>query len=189
MLKSFATKSTLCLRQVKAIFALLTQYNIVLDVRWVSTHNNVADLPSRILLKHVYSLPDWLLFDIKRRFVPTLQIFTSSQIIAKQYCSLFQDVRSLGNPFLVDWTPHRVFVFPPLLDVWIRTTVEHIALLPACNVLLLLPAWFNKPYVRTALQMARSVRRVTAQLHHGALAHRQLRFHHQFLLIRICRPR
>ena len=72
MLKSFATKSTLCLRQVKAIFALLTQYNIVLDVRWVSTHNNVADLPSRILLKHVYSLPDWLLFDIKRRFVPTL---------------------------------------------------------------------------------------------------------------------
>ncbi len=56
----------------------LRESNIWLDIKWVASKDNVADLPSRQLLSHVYSLPSWLLEMIRLRFKPSTHLFAGS---------------------------------------------------------------------------------------------------------------
>lgn len=79
MLKRFATKSRACISHVAHIFSLLKTFRIVLDIKWIASANNVADLPSRRLLPHVYNEPSWFAQFVRTRLSPTLHLFAGQQ--------------------------------------------------------------------------------------------------------------
>lgn len=75
MLKKFATRSKFCLVHVQRIFTLLRELAIFLDIKWVASADNKADLPSRALLPHLYNEPPWLASLVRNQLRPTLHLF------------------------------------------------------------------------------------------------------------------
>jgi hypothetical protein len=54
MLRKWSSRSVACYTLVLELFHVLRDHDIYLDVRWVASASNLADLPSRVLLRSVY---------------------------------------------------------------------------------------------------------------------------------------
>jgi hypothetical protein len=67
MLKKYNTHSWACREQLLAIARLSLELDCILQVFWVASRDNVADAPSRLLHRHVYTAPPWVARLIRQR--------------------------------------------------------------------------------------------------------------------------
>jgi hypothetical protein len=189
MLRAFATKSRACAGHVKRIYHILRSLRIVLDIKWVASKLNKADLPSRALLPHVYNEPPWLADYIRSRLRPTLHLFAGQQLYVDRFSTVWDHPDSLANPFVLDWSNEIVYMFPPLQDKLLYRLEAHIASLRYCHVHMLLPCWFSKGYLTRLLQTAQRVQRLRVKVHHGSRVSKPLRTHRYYLLLTFLRPK
>ena len=70
MMRNWKTSSMQCREQLLILVRLLRQLRIFPSVFWVPSKDNIADAPSRLRERHLYTMPAWLANHVRVKFRP-----------------------------------------------------------------------------------------------------------------------
>ena len=122
MLKSWVSRSPELLAELRKTWQLLDDYDILLDSRWISTHNNVmADRLSRFRLQQGWRLHGDLLRLLLTRWGEcSIDRFASAEdAVLPAFNSMCLDPKSAGTDAFAqeNWEDHLNFCNPPFAEL------------------------------------------------------------------------
>ena len=158
ILNSGTCRNPRIMELVRHFYRHCAQHNITFRARWISTHFNPADKPSRQYDRHAWSLSNHALQRITQHFGQlSIDLFAShDNRLLDRFCSFDPHPHAYAHDaFTLDWSrlPRLPIAVPPFSAVHrvLRHTIECRA-----RVLLVAPYWPTRPWWSTLLQLAAS---------------------------------
>lgn len=155
ILNSGTSRNSTIMEHVRQVYDFCARHNIILRARWISTHINPADGPSRQFDKHAWSLSTTAFELIRQRLgSPVVDLFASADNhLLPTFCTFHPCPQALAtDAFTLDWSLFPLSIAVPPFHV-VQRVLQHIVEC-ASRTIVVVPYWPSRPWFNDLLRLS-----------------------------------